>query len=544
MGARSPIVRSRPVARRYHRLPGTGGSGALRAGPVPLPERLPFARLGPVEHLVEVRPVDRPLGRLRTRTLRPSATGRWRPAARLLARLGAPHAFSWPVAAVAVVPTLLVVAPVHAWAYGGGLETWAALLLGAHALTVAALVPLRRGYLRAGARPSRPLATIGAFALAATLRVLLTGLGGLAAGVVAVEQLGPRLAWAPLAGVAALVPIASAVSGYRGHRDAVRARTAEAERIAAELAPAAGRSATGRPGPAAHGRPALAAATGGWAWHELLEAATLVRPIAIRPLLAALPVGAVLALGWAVELDRLALTLGFAVVWWGLALAGARAAFLPLLRRESATVRAIGLTAILAVVGALGPTFTLVGSPALGLGAWLGAVGMAGLGWCVAVRSAWLVREGLLALDLAAIVAMEEARRDRLGAAARLDALAAAWREAAVVRSAIDPDAETVLGLDRGAADLVAEVARIGVGDAIRAGGSRLVEVAVAPLDAATCRVEVVGDGSPPAPGVRPGDAARTLDRTTTGWRLEPVRSGGSRLVATVRWDPGVEPAR
>lgn len=492
-----------------------------------------------MENLVEVRPADRPLGRLRTRTLRPSATGRWRPAARVLARLGGPHAFSWPVAAIAVAPTLLVVAPVHAWAYGGGLETWAALLLGAHALTVAALIPLRRGYLRAGDRPARPLATIGAFAFAAMLRVVLAGLGGLALGILAVEQLGPRLAWAPLAGVAALVPIASAVSGYRGHRDAVRARTAEAERIAADLAPPApGRTAPGRP---AHARPALAAATGGWAWHELLEAATIVRPIAIRPLLAALPAGAVLALGWAVEPDRLALTLGFAVVWWGLALAGARAAFLPLLRRESPTVRAIGLTAILAIVGALGPTFTLVGSPALGLGAWLGAVGMAGIGWCVAVRSAWLVREGLLALDLAAIVAMQEARRDRLGASARLDALAAAWKEAAVVRHAVDPDAETVLGLDRGAADLVAEVARIGVGDAIRAGGSRLVEVAVAPLDAVTCRVEVVGDGSPPAPGVRPGEAARTLDRTTAGWRLEPVRSGGSRLVATVRWDPGLE---
>lgn len=487
-----------------------------------------------MENLVEVRPADRPLGRLRTRTLRPTASGRWRPAARLLARLGGPHAVSWPVAAIAVVPTLVVVAPVHAWAYGGGLATWAALLLGAHALTVAALIPLRRGYLRAGDRPARPLATIGAFALAATLRILLAGLGGLAAGIVAVEQLGPRLAWAPLAGVAALVPIASAVSGYRGHRDAVRARTAEAERIAADLAPPA-------PGRSAPARPALAAATGGWAWHELLEAATLVRPIAIRPLLAALPVGAVLALGWAVEPERLALTLGFSVVWWGLALAGARAAFLPLLRRESATVRAIGLTAILGIVGALGPTFTLVGSPALGLGAWLGAVGMAGLGWCVAVRSAWLVREGLLALDLAAIVAMQEARRDRLGAPARLDALATAWKEAAVVRYAVDPDAETVLGLDRDAADRVAEVARIGVGDAIRAGGSRLVEVAVAPLDAATCRIEVVGDGSPPAPGVRPGEAARTLDRTTAGWRLEPVRSGGSRLVATVRWDPGLE---
>lgn len=151
-------------------------------------------------------------------------------------RLGRPNAFTWQVAAVAFIPSVILVLA-GPWARSGGSPLpWMGIALLSSAAATAAMLPLRATLLPAGERPSRPVLTLVAFALAGLIRSLLIGQIAYSVGLLPDPEIGQRALGGCLSGVVYLSIIALMVQSVRDHADSSDRLAEEQARLAAVTA--------------------------------------------------------------------------------------------------------------------------------------------------------------------------------------------------------------------------------------------------------------------------------------------------------------------
>ena len=150
----------------------------------------------------------------------------------LLNRIGRPNAFTWQVAVIAVVPSLVLVLA-GPWARAGGSPLpWMAIALVGTAAAAVAMAPFRVTVLKAGERKSRPWLTLLAFAIAGMVRAVLIGQIAHRQGLLASPESGHRMVSGALSGVIDLSIIALMVQSVRDHSDSISRLSLEKNRLA------------------------------------------------------------------------------------------------------------------------------------------------------------------------------------------------------------------------------------------------------------------------------------------------------------------------
>ena len=150
----------------------------------------------------------------------------------LLERIGRPNSFTWQVAAIAIVPSLLIVLA-GPWARSGGSPLpWIGFALCGTAVATVLMLPFRATVLKAGDRPARTLITLIAFALAGAVRGVIIGQLASSAGLLPHPETGQRIVGGALCGLVSLSIIALMVQSVRDHADSSRRLAAQRARLA------------------------------------------------------------------------------------------------------------------------------------------------------------------------------------------------------------------------------------------------------------------------------------------------------------------------
>lgn len=151
-------------------------------------------------------------------------------------RIGRPNAFSWQVAAIAVFPSIVLVLAGPWTRAGGSPLPWIVIAVLSNGIATVAMVPFRLTVLRSAGRPSRPILTLFAFALAGVIRGVSIGQIAFQQGMLPTSEAGHRVVSGALAGVVYLSIIALMVQSVLDHADSTRRLAAERARLAAATA--------------------------------------------------------------------------------------------------------------------------------------------------------------------------------------------------------------------------------------------------------------------------------------------------------------------